>query len=71
MARQPQERSPVTAGGTKGWLDRSLSVLGDVRAGEGTGALLLAANVFAVLAFYYILKTVRESLILSASIALC
>ena len=55
----------MPAEGRKGWLDRSLSLLGDVRAGEGTGALLLAANVFAVLAFYYILKTVRESLILS------
>src|ERR671918_245577 len=49
----------------KGWLDRSLSLLSDVRAGEGAGALLLAMNVFALLAFYYILKTVRESLILS------
>ena len=49
----------------KSWLDRSLSVVSDVRPGEGAGALLLAANVFALLAFYYILKTVRESLILS------
>ena len=49
----------------KGWLDRALSLVSDVRAGEGVGALLLAANVFALLAFYYILKTVREALILS------
>jgi AAA family ATP:ADP antiporter len=49
----------------KGWLDRTLSIVADVRAGEGVGALLLAANVFALLAFYYILKTVREALILS------
>ncbi len=49
----------------KGWLDRALSVVADVRAGEGAGALLLAANVFALLAFYYVLKTVREALILS------
>jgi AAA family ATP:ADP antiporter len=49
----------------KSWLDRVLSLAADVRAGEGAGALLLAANVFALLAFYYILKTVRESLILS------
>ena len=46
-------------------LDRALSVVAEVRAGEGVGALLLAANVFALLAFYYVLKTVRESLILS------
>jgi AAA family ATP:ADP antiporter len=49
----------------KSAIDRVLSLLADVRAGEGTGALLLAANVFLLLAFYYILKTVRESLILS------
>jgi AAA family ATP:ADP antiporter len=49
----------------KSWLDRVLSLAADVRAGEGAGALLLAANVFALLAFFYILKTVRESLILS------
>jgi AAA family ATP:ADP antiporter len=49
----------------KSWLDRSLSLFTDVRAGEGASAVLLAANVFALLAFYYILKTVRESLILS------
>jgi AAA family ATP:ADP antiporter len=49
----------------KGWLDRLLSVAADVRAGEGAGALLLAANVFVLLACYYVLKTVRESLILT------
>src|SRR5262245_45400756 len=49
----------------KSWLDRSLSVVTDVRAGEGAGALLMAFNVFCLLAFYYILKTVRESLILT------
>ena len=55
----------VTGDGQRGWLDRALALVTDVRAGEGMGALLLAINVFAVLAFYYILKTVRESLILS------
>jgi AAA family ATP:ADP antiporter len=49
----------------KSALDRALSVVAEVRAGEGVGALLLAANVFALLGFYYVLKTVRESLILS------
>jgi AAA family ATP:ADP antiporter len=65
MAGQQQEPPAVSTERHKSRLDRGLSLLGDVRAGEGTGALLLAANVFAVLAFYYILKTVRESLILS------
>jgi AAA family ATP:ADP antiporter len=49
----------------KSWLDRTLSLFTEVRAGEGTTALLLAANLFCLLAFYYILKTVREALILS------
>ena len=38
-----------------------------VEGGEGAGALLLAANVFLLLGSYYILKTVREALILSES----
>ncbi len=46
-------------------LDRALTILAPVRAGEGAGALLLAGNVFLLLASYYVVKTVRESLILS------
>ncbi len=49
----------------KNWLDRGLSLFTDVRAGEGASALLLAANIFCLLAFYSVLKVVRESLILS------
>ena len=51
----------------KGLLDRTLSLFTDVRAGEGVGALLLAANVFYLLAFYQVLKIVRDALILSES----
>ena len=36
----------------------------DVRAGEGVTALLLALNVFLLLATYYVFKPVREALIL-------
>ena len=50
----------------KPWLtDRLLSPFASVREGEGIGALLLAAHVFLLLSSYYILKTVRESLILT------
>jgi ATP:ADP antiporter, AAA family len=49
------------------WLDRGLSLFSDVRAGEGGTALLLAANLFCLFALYYVLKPVRESLILSES----
>jgi AAA family ATP:ADP antiporter len=46
-------------------LDRCLLLFSDVREGEGAGVLLLAANVFLLLGTYYILKTIREPLILS------
>src|SRR5918993_3204641 len=47
-------------------LDRALRVFGDVRAGEGRHALVMFVNVFLLLLAYYILKTVREPLILTA-----
>jgi AAA family ATP:ADP antiporter len=49
----------------KSVLDRALSIFADVRSGEGLSALLLAANVFYLLAFYSVLKIVRDALILS------
>lgn len=49
----------------KSWLDRTLSVFTEVRAGEGASALLLAFNVFLLLGFYSILKIIRDGLILS------
>jgi ATP:ADP antiporter, AAA family len=45
-------------------VDRCLALTADVRAGEGARALLLALDVFCLLASYYLLKTVRESLLL-------
>jgi ATP:ADP antiporter, AAA family len=49
----------------KSLLERILSVITDVRAGEGLGALLLTADLTVLLGGYYLLKTVRESLILA------
>ena len=46
-------------------LDRALCIFGDVRAGEGLGVLLLFLNIFILLVAYYILKTVREPLVLA------
>jgi len=48
-----------------GPLDRSLRLFADVRAGESGTVLLLALNVFLLLAAYYFIKPVREALILS------
>lgn len=45
-------------------LDRFLGAFADVHTGEGLTALLLALNVFLILMAYYILKPVREALIL-------
>ena len=47
------------------WLERMLSVIADVRAHEGVTAVLLTANLFLLLTAYYIIKPVREALILS------
>ncbi|MFC1680601.1 NTP/NDP exchange transporter [Pseudomonadota bacterium] len=48
-----------------GWLDRSMRLFGDVHAGEGVNILLMFLNVYFLLMAYYILKTVREPLILT------
>ena len=50
-------------------LDRFLNLLTVVRPGESRTALLLGANVFLILMAYYILKTVREALILGEGTA--
>jgi AAA family ATP:ADP antiporter len=48
-----------------GWIDRLLRLFSDVRPGEGVTAVLLLVNLFLLLVGYYILKTVREPLILT------
>ena len=51
-----------------GLLDRLLGLFSEVRAGEGGRALLMLLNVFLILVCYYILKTVREPLILATDV---
>ena len=48
-------------------LDRLLAPFVDAREGEAGTALLLMLNVFVLLTCYYILKPVREALILSTA----
>src|SRR4051812_15376266 len=50
-------------------LERVLGAFTDVRAGEGPTSLLLALNVFLILMAYYVLKPVREALILGGGSA--
>jgi ATP:ADP antiporter, AAA family len=60
MATSDQTLTP-----SRSFLDRILSVSSRVEAGEGLTAMLLALNVFLLLGAYYVLKTVREALILA------
>ncbi len=48
----------------KSTLEYALGVVTDVRAGEGISAILLTLNVFILLTAYYLIKPVREALIL-------
>ena len=54
--------------GRPGLLDRLLGLFSEVHAGEGARALLMLANIFLILVAYYIIKTVREPLILNTQI---
>src|SRR4249920_1405464 len=57
---------PGASGGPhKGWVERLLSPIADVRRGEAASALLITLTMFLVLAGYYLLKTAREIFILS------
>src|SRR5262245_61009518 len=49
----------------KNALERTLSIFADVRAGEGMTTLLLALNVFLLLAGYSLMKPARDGLILT------
>src|SRR5512139_3649712 len=48
-------------------LDRMFLLSTDVRPGEAAGVLLLGINVFLLLGSYYMLKTIREGLVLGQS----
>jgi ATP:ADP antiporter, AAA family len=60
-------RTPASAdqAARKPVLLRLLGLVADVRPGESLIVIIMALNMFLVLAAYYMLKTVRESLILS------
>jgi AAA family ATP:ADP antiporter len=49
----------------KNALERALSVFADVRAGEGVSTVLMALNVFLLLAGYSLMKPARDGLILT------
>jgi AAA family ATP:ADP antiporter len=49
----------------KGWLERLLAPIADVRRGEAISALLMTLTMFLILFAYYLLKTAREVFILA------
>jgi AAA family ATP:ADP antiporter len=55
----------AAAAADKGWLERALSPIADVRRGEAASALMMTATMFLLLSGYYLLKTAREGFILS------
>ena len=70
----PETRIPESLSGSravaerpKNAIEKLLSLFSDVRAGESTSALLLMMAVFLLLGAYYLLKPVREALILTES----
>ena len=66
MATNDIGASRTDDGRPRGPLDRLLNIFTDVRGGEGLTALFLFANVFLLLSSYYLLKTIREPLVLAA-----
>jgi AAA family ATP:ADP antiporter len=65
MADQNRDSST----GRKGLLDQVLKLFSEVRPGEAATLILLTADVFLLLLGYYVLKTVREPLILASAAA--
>lgn len=64
MPQDDKTGTIATTPGKLSMLDRALRTFGDVRAGEAHNVILLFINIFLLLVSYYILKTVREPLIL-------
>ena len=58
-------QAPTANGSHRSSLERFLSVFTEVRAGEAATVLMLALNVFLILTAYYLVKPVREALILA------
>jgi AAA family ATP:ADP antiporter len=61
----PNDQSTKVTPPALGPVERLLNIFTEVRAGEATTALLLTLDVFLLLTAYYLLKTVREPLILA------
>ncbi len=61
----PSADNPQAA---RGPLDRLLGLFSDVHPGEGVRATVMLLNIFLILLCYYVIKTVREPLILAEAV---
>jgi AAA family ATP:ADP antiporter len=57
--------APPAPDGRASIFERFLRIFGDVRGGEGATVMLLFGNLFLLLVGYYVLRTVRDTLILT------
>jgi AAA family ATP:ADP antiporter len=64
MGRTAGDASGVTGKMSPGPIERFLGLFTDIRPGEAQKALLLALNIFLLLLAYYLIKPVREALLL-------
>lgn len=65
MITATESQPPRAAPASLTLVERALKIFAEVKAGEGTTALLLTLNIFLLLLAYYLLKTAREPLILA------
>lgn len=64
LRRRPMTNEAANANAERTLLERALSVVTEVEPGEGLTALLMTLDVFLLLTAYYVIKPVREGLIL-------
>jgi len=60
----PEVATALSSADETTWIDHALSLVADVRSGEGLTAVLMLVNIFLLLISYSVIKTVREPLIL-------
>lgn len=65
MSGTSSDASTTSSNDRRSAVERALEIITDVRAGEGPTALMLTLNVFLLLTAYYVIKPVREGLILA------
>jgi AAA family ATP:ADP antiporter len=63
-----EDLPPMAPAGKRQFFDRLVGLFSEVQPGEGARALLMLLNIFLILVCYYVIKTVREPLILTTEV---